>query len=121
MPEMRTRNPCNKQTVGEVQKLRQARRTQRTYQTLTVTKSMNLLRCIWHLGWNRGWRYWRIDQLCRKVPGFALQWAASMEAEADSHEANGVTTYAPYLRAFDADVRRNYEAWRKAELSKPLP
>jgi hypothetical protein len=82
---------------------------------------MNLLRCVWHLGFNKGWRYWKISRLCRIVPGFALQWADALETEAMSHEANGVTQYAPYLRSFAAAIRANYEAWRQAELNKPLP
>lgn len=76
---------------------------------------MNLLRCVWYLGPNKGWRYWRITALCRRRPDFALWWAAALDGEALSNEANGVTKYAPAFRAFAADIRRNHATWTLAQ------
>lgn len=70
-----------------------------------------LFRCLWHLGLNRGWRYWKIQRLCERDPSFASAWADSLESEAASHEANGVTQYVPYLRAFAAEIREHAKRW----------
>lgn len=70
-----------------------------------------LVGCLWHLGINRGWRYWQIMRLCERVPAFALQWADALDCEAMSHEANGVTKYAPHLREFAADIRKHHAAY----------
>ena len=67
-----------------------------------------LVRCVRALGLSKGVRYWRIENLCIACPAFALRWADALESEALSHEANGVTQYAPSLRGFAADIRRHH-------------
>ena len=78
--------------------------------------SRELVSCIWHLGPRKGLRYWRIARLCARVPNFALQWADCLDSEALSHEATGVTQYAPHLRAFASDLRRHHAAWIAANV-----
>lgn len=70
-----------------------------------------LVRCVRALGLSKGVRYWRIENACIACPAFALQWADALESEALSHEANGVTQYAPSLRGFAADIRRHHASY----------
>jgi len=78
-----------------------------------------LLRCVWHFGWRRGWGCWKILRLCDVWPDMALLWAEVLENEALSHEANGVTKYAPHLRAFSAGIRRHHAAFKATGVSSP--
>lgn len=63
------------------------------------------------LGASRGVRYWKIEKLCIEQPLLSTAWANALDSEAISHEANGVTRYAPYLRMFAADIRKNHEKY----------
>lgn len=78
-----------------------------------------LVRCVRALGLSKGVRYWRIENLCIAQPAFALQWADALESEALSHEANGVTQYAPSLRGFAADIRRHHAGFTANDAYQP--
>lgn len=41
-----------------------------------------LVRCLWHLGWDLGWRYWRLQNACIADPSLALRIAEVAEKEA---------------------------------------
>jgi hypothetical protein len=80
-----------------------------------------LVRCVRALGLNKGVRYWRIENACIACPALALQWADALESEALSHEANGVTQYAPSLRGFAADIRRHHALYTANTQGQPRP
>lgn len=44
---------------------------------------LRLLKNIRALGWNLGWRYWRIENAANKHPELCLEWADAAEKEAE--------------------------------------
>lgn len=78
---------------------------------ITCSKASNLqrlVRCIWHLGWDLGWRYWRLQNAAMVDPSLALRIAEMSESDARMYrraaaEARDVDSWESCTRAAEAN------------------
>jgi hypothetical protein len=75
----------------------------------------HLLNCIWHLGFKRGFRYWRIGRWCQKDPTLIGRWINKCNKEAgkcrlrgEFETANALEDWANQLEFYrDKNLRSN--------------
>lgn len=78
---------------------------------ITGSKASNLqrlVRCVWHLGWDLGWQYWRLQNACMVDPGLALRIAEMADQDAEMYrraaaEARDVDSWESCTRAAEAN------------------
>jgi hypothetical protein len=66
-----------------------------------TNRMRRLARCIRWLGWELGWRYWRLQTACMGDPGLALRVAESAEKHAAHYRRAAAET-------FDLDLWESY-------------
>ena len=71
-------------------------------------RMLRLVRCARCLGWDLGWRYWRLQNACMVDPGLALRIAETAESDARMYrlgaaEAQDVDSWESCTRAAEAN------------------
>lgn len=74
-------------------------------------KLPRLLNCVRHLGFNKGFRYWRLQNACLVDPGLALRIASAAEREAVLCYQQAASSYDLKLWEHYTQKAECFESW----------
>ncbi len=78
-------------------------------------KLFRLIHCIRTLGFDIGYRYWKIENNSRVHPWLALDWAEACEDEANKLDKKGEGLLANQHRAWAKELRESYSRFMGAK------
>ena len=78
---------------------------------LRAVPLQRLVRCLWHLGWELGWKYWRLQNACIVDPSLALRIAEDAERLAEGSRAQAARATTVEWWATCTRDAEHYESW----------
>ena len=84
-----------------------------TNNTVPPVPLARLVRCLWALGWNLGWRYWRLENACFVDASLARRIAEDAEQMAKQYRSQAVNAKTEEWWTLATRRAECHESWAK--------